>query len=371
LNCDAGAGAGAKTPVLLIHGTFTTSAWWTPTYARALPTAGYPVCTVDVPDFEAGDVQTSVEFVVSAIRAVAARAQRPMAVIGHSQGAFLATVALRFWPDLATDVKDFIGLAGLYEHGSALGTPVCAIACPASAWQLRPGSRLLQAYASRPLYRGPVYTAISTAFDEIVVPQPEAGRLSGARNIVLQDICPGRIVDHALITADAVAYALVLDALNHHHPAHTNNAVCSQGLLPGADPVDLAAQLAQATLGLAAFAGQPVGAEAPVRCPFDRRCPRHRLRPGLAMRAAAGRAVRVTGVVVLPAGALDQCSGTVRLLLRRAASPLSVRHVAPDCRFAAEFGQRRRRSRGPLIVAASFSGTRELRAVRVVVAVRH
>jgi pimeloyl-ACP methyl ester carboxylesterase len=365
--------AGAKSvPVLLVHGTFATSQWWTPTYRRALPTSGHPVCTVDVPDREAGDVQRSVEYVVHAIRAVAERAGRRIAVIGHSQGAFLVTFALRYWPDLGARVEDFVGLAGLYERGSALGSVLCADACPASAWQLRPGSRLLRAYASRHLYSGPDYTTISTAFDEFVVPQPDAGRLRGARNLALQDVCPGRLAEHGMITADAAAYALVLDAIEHpgpSDPARVGAAICTARFIPGTDVVGLAEQFALTAVGVADFLARPVGAEPPVRCPLGPGCQRQRLRPQLNAQmtaSARARSVRVRGIVVLPPGALEQCTGFVRLRVFQGDRTLVAHRfaVGSDCRFTASLSLPDHRTTHGLRVIASFPGTSELRPVR-------
>jgi pimeloyl-ACP methyl ester carboxylesterase len=377
LTCDPGVRGSAKTLVLLVHGTFATSAWWTPTYVRALPAAGHPTCTVEVPDREAGDVQRSVEYVVHAIRDVSRRARRPIAVIGHSQGAFLTTFALRYWPDLGVRVNDFVGLAGLYENGSALGTPLCTGGCPPSAWQLRPGSALLRAYARRPLYRGPSYTTIATAFDELVVPQPQAGRLSSARNIVLQDVCPGRAVEHGLITADAAAHALVMDALSHAgpaEPARVDRAVCAAALMPGSDPVGLAVQFAQTALGVGAFLSQPAGREPRVHCPFDPSCTRPRLRPRLLARSlvfAATRVVRVQGSVVLPPGALDQCAGRVDVRALGRARIVATRRarLGVDCRFGAWLRVGCARLPAALRIVARFAGNAELLGARTVATV--
>ena len=48
---------------------------------------------MELPGHATGDGQRSVEYVVAAIRAVSARAHRRIAVVGHSQGALLATFA--------------------------------------------------------------------------------------------------------------------------------------------------------------------------------------------------------------------------------------------------------------------------------------
>ena len=66
-----------------------------------------------------------------------------------------------------------------------------------------------------------------------------AGR-GAIRNIALQDVCPTATAEHLAIgTHDAVAYALVLDALAHPGPADPSRvpaAVCGQPFQSGVDP---------------------------------------------------------------------------------------------------------------------------------------
>jgi hypothetical protein len=54
--------------------------------------------------------------------------------------------------------------------------------------------------------------SIWTDQDQVVSP-PDTARLAGARNVVVQRICPGRAVDHGQLPTDAVVDALVLRAL--------------------------------------------------------------------------------------------------------------------------------------------------------------
>lgn len=51
--------------------------------------------------------------------------------------------------------------------------------------------------------------------DEIVTPPQDNAALAGGTTIGITDICPGRVVDHIYIISDAVAYAIVSDALQH------------------------------------------------------------------------------------------------------------------------------------------------------------
>lgn len=238
LHCTDDLAGARKTPVLLVHGTGATPAddfsW---NYLQYLPQRGYPTCTVTIPSRALGDVQSNVEYVVHALRTIHRQSGRKVSVIGHSQGAFLATYALRFWPDLAHKVDDLIGFAGTYTYGTDVANVICSnpITCVTAFTQFKPGSRFLAAVAARPLPKGPSYTAFSTALDEIVIPQPHASTLHapGARNYRLQSICPLDVAEHLLIIGERPMQQLTFDALDHRGPARLSrvaNVRC--GLLP-------------------------------------------------------------------------------------------------------------------------------------------
>lgn len=279
VRCDGVPGA-PGTPVLLIPGTGVNAEQnWSWGYATALRRAGHGVCTVDPPLRSTVDVQDSVPYVRTAIEEVARRSGRPIAVIGHSQGAFHAVHVLRLFPGLAPLVDDVIGLAGLYERGSDAIRAKCAPTCSAPFWQVATGSRYMAALARRPLPAGPSYTAIGTLADTVVTPQPAVNALTGGRSIQIQDICPGRHLvtgfDHIYLAADAVGYALATDALNHPgpaDPARIDRSVCLQQLLPGADLVRLAVLAPELLQAAAADDAVQVAAEPPLRCPLADGC---------------------------------------------------------------------------------------------------
>jgi hypothetical protein len=185
-------------------------------------------------------------------------------------------MVLRIWPDVARRVDDVVGLAGVYLNGSQAIAALCAAACPPGAWQLSAGSRLNRALARRPLYRGPDLTTLGTDFDELVTPQPSAGYLQGATNLQEQRLCPGRVVDHASILLDSLAFAVVLDALHHRGPAaprRIGTAPCARfSSYPGAEPARLLEELARAAFAVPAYAGNLTLREPPVRCAWDPGC---------------------------------------------------------------------------------------------------
>jgi triacylglycerol lipase len=264
----------SRPAVLLVHGTATNAREsWSWNYLKTLPAEGYDVCTVDLPDRSLGDIQLSSEYVVHAVRAMRAASGRRIAVIGHSQGTLQPRWALKWWPDVRAAVGDFVSLAGPH-HGASGADGVCfSGSCAPAAHQMRTGSRFLAALNSGDeTPRGPSYTSIYSASDELVQP-PRTAVLAGARNLLVQDLCPGRPVHHGGLLHDAVVHRLVLDALTHRGPADPQRfqrATCAQGSMPGADdPVAGNAMLYGPAL--VAVLRYPTVAQEPALAPYARR----------------------------------------------------------------------------------------------------
>jgi triacylglycerol lipase len=245
LHCKGDVAGARREPVLLVPGTFGWGAInWGWNYQKLLPARGWPACTVDLPLNGAGDIQVASQYVVYAIRSMAARSGRQVAVIGHSQGGLETRWALRWWPDLRPLVSDVITLAAP-NHGALYTNLNCTTAgsCAASLYQMRSSSAFLGALdrgrqgAALP---GIPYTAISTADDNVFVTPAEAS-LNGATNVRVQDLCPGHHVDHVSLAFDGPASAIVLDALTHAGPARLsriNRAVCQTDTMPGVTRVE-------------------------------------------------------------------------------------------------------------------------------------
>ena len=246
LHCAAPVRPG-HSPVLLVHGTFTNDdESWGWGYAKALPRLGYGTCTVTLPDRAVGDIQVATEYVVAAVRTLAGASGADVDVVTHSQGGLEARWALRWWPAVRDDVDDLVMLAAPNHGTSVAGVATAAGAsCPA-CWQMRPGSAFLTALNAGDETPGAVsYTSIYSAFDEVVpeVPPPPTSALTGARNILVQDVCAGRPVEHLALLGDGAVFALVVDALAHPgpaDPARMGPLACLQTILPGADPVAFA-----------------------------------------------------------------------------------------------------------------------------------
>ncbi|MBV9411448.1 MAG: lipase [Acidimicrobiia bacterium] len=236
-----------KTPVLLVHGTgLTATESWAHTFAKTLPADGHDVCTVDLPDRALDDAQVAAEYVVVGIHEVAARSGRRIDLVGHSQGGLEPRWALKWFPSTRPLVDDYVSISST-QHGSLDAAGICAVGtCAPSVWQQRPGSKFLNALNAGDETPGDVsYTSIYSLTDEVVpeLPPPPTSMLAGARNIELQDVCPGRPADHISILWDAVAEALVFDALDHPGPADPARLpanVCLSLAAPGLDVSDIA-----------------------------------------------------------------------------------------------------------------------------------
>jgi triacylglycerol lipase len=208
----------------------------------------FAVCTVALPDAAMSDNQRIAEYLVSSIRRVSARSGRPVSVVGVSQGGMLPRWALKWWPDVRSLVGDVVGLSPDNHGISSSLAAVCNVPCPPATRQQMAGSHFLAALDGGDETPGRLsYSVISSATD-INVPPPSP-TLMGERddsNTQVQEICPGREVDHAHIGYDAVALALVLDALRHRGPARASRipgTTCAETYADAIDPGEVERQV--------------------------------------------------------------------------------------------------------------------------------
>jgi triacylglycerol lipase len=275
LQCPSAFTHADRPAVLLVHGTgLTAPESWSWNYANALPQEGFDVCEVTLPDRALGDIQTATQYVVYAIEHIAGETGRRVDVITHSQGGMEGRWAVRWWPTARAEVDHLILLASP-NHG-IYAADGCARSgnCWPAVWQMAEGSKFLGALNSgSETPAGPSYTNVYSLTDELVEPSSTVP-LSGANtsNISVQSICPGRAVHHAGLLEDAVAGALVMDALTHPGPAQATRiaaAVCTQAFMPYVNAQDAVG--GNAILygnAVAAFAAHPgVGAE-PALAPY-------------------------------------------------------------------------------------------------------
>jgi triacylglycerol lipase len=241
-HCHAELAGATREPVLFVTGTGATGEQGYLIGQGAFDAFGHPVCDVDFPDYTTADIQVSVQYLVYAIRRMYAESGRRIAIVGISQGGLLPRFALTYWPSLRPMVTDVLAAAGT-QHGTTVGAGGCSATapCPPAYWQQAAGSNLLKALNAQPLEApGPTaWTTVRSATDEAV--QPTTGphptsALEGATNILIQAVCPGRVVTHIGTAFDSVTFAAFADAISHKGPAHVSRLpadVCAHPYAPG------------------------------------------------------------------------------------------------------------------------------------------
>ena len=331
LQCQPSVVGATREPVLLSPGTGATPdqnfSW---NYEPQLTKLGIPWCAYHAPEYTLGDIQTSGEYLVYAIRTMYAMAGRRIAIVGHSQGGMSMRWALRFWPDTRPMVEDVIGFSPS-NHGTTQ-KPLCLNGCPPADWQQDSKSQFIAALNSyAETFAGISYTNVYTHADEVVTPADNNDDASAAlhtgggaiTNVATQDICPNDRYEHLGIgTVDPVAYALAIDALTHPgpaDPARIDRSVCSQLFMPGVDPLNINTELqiagavpSQLAVPIGGFnlVGVPETTAEPVSA-----CYVHAACPGEGSTGAAPNPSSVRGSV--PSRARCAAAGAVTIALAR------------------------------------------------------
>jgi hypothetical protein len=264
LFCQQSVMHATRPPVLLVTGTgIDGSEVWPQGLQVSLTRAGIPSCYLNFPHHTTGDMQIAVQYLVYALRTVHREAGREITVYGVSQGGLLPRFALLYWASLRRMVSDVVLVAGT-QHGTTAFGPLFAGCTPrcrftAAVWQQAAGSGLLRAInrpGRDPTPSPTAWTTVRSLTDELA--QPTSGphptsALSGASNLVIQNICHGRQTTHVATSVDSVSYATLIDAITHRGPAKAariSRRVCRHLYAPGLNPQRTAASIG-AVLALA------------------------------------------------------------------------------------------------------------------------
>jgi len=287
VSCTAGVAGDPRNPILLVPGTnLDPGSNYSWNYERAFAALHWPYCTVTLPYHTMGDIQVAGEYVVYALRSIAATADRPVDILGYSQGGMLPRWALRFWPDTRPLVHSYVALDPS-NHGTLDANAACQSQCAPADWQQAANSRFIDALNSyTETFAGIYYTVVYSRADEIVVPNLDASGSSSLHtgaghiaDIAVQEICPNDLSEHlAMGSYDPVGYALAVDAFSHEglaDPADIPASVCAQPFQPGVDPSTFAADYAGylSAIGQAEQEAPQVSAEPPLRCYVFASCP--------------------------------------------------------------------------------------------------
>lgn len=209
-----------RTPIMFVTGTGATGDQAYLIGQGGFERYGHPVCYMNFPEFTTADIQISVQYLVYGLRREFRMADRKVALFGISEGGLLSRFALTYWPDLRRRVSDVLSAAGTHHGTTVLAGCSRTSPCPSALWQQKRHSNLLDAINSQPDETpGNVsYTTVRSLTDETA--QPQGGRrptsvLDGARNILIQNVCPGRQTSHIGTAVDSVAFSAAVDAVAH------------------------------------------------------------------------------------------------------------------------------------------------------------
>ncbi|MFD7511650.1 esterase/lipase family protein [Streptomyces sp. NPDC059853] len=231
-------------PVVLVHGTFAdgTTNWLG--LAPYLAARGYCVHSFDygrlpgvpllgglAPIEESAD-----ELAAQVDRVLAASGASEVDLVGHSQGGLMPRYYLKHHPDAAGKVNAFVaiapstngttllGLTKLLDLVPALDRAIAGNA-PALAQQVAGSGFLRELNADGYTVPGVTYTVIATRYDEVVTPyRSQFIDEPGVRNVLLQDLCPLNISEHATIgLLDRMAFHETANALD---PAGAEPTTC-------------------------------------------------------------------------------------------------------------------------------------------------
>jgi hypothetical protein len=233
-HCEGKIEDARRTPLMVVTGTGITGDQAYAIGKPALDAFGHPACWVNFPDFTTADIQVSVEYLVYGLRREFRLAGRKVAVFGISQGGLLPRFALTYWPGLRHKVSDVLAAAGT-QHGTIAGLGTCSMMdpCAPASWQQGHGSKLLRALNGQPDETpGRVsYTTVRSLTDRTVRPQGgthPTSALRGARNILIQDVCPGRRTSHIGTAVDSVTLAAIMNAIGRRGPGKRGAAKVSE-----------------------------------------------------------------------------------------------------------------------------------------------
>ncbi|WP_217238819.1 triacylglycerol lipase [Streptomyces sp. AC555_RSS877] len=234
-------------PVVLVHGTFANSVDNWLGLAPYLKNRGYCVFSLDygqlpgVPLVHAlGPIDKSAEQLKAYVdKVLAATGAAETDLVGHSQGGMMPRYYLKFLGG-AAKVNALVGIAPS-NHGTTLSgftrllpyfpgiEDLLTTNTPALADQVAGSAFLTKLNEGGDTVPGVRYTVLATKYDEVVTPY-RSQFLSGpdVRNILLQDLCPADLSEHAVIgLLDRIAFHEVANALD---PAHAIPTTCASVL---------------------------------------------------------------------------------------------------------------------------------------------
>lgn len=181
---------------------------------QALADLGRTAVVLDPPGDGTGDLREQAEALAALVERTRAEAgAASVDLVGYSAGGVVARLYVR---DLdGADVVRRVVTVGSPHHGTETANLALQAAgtCPPACEQLAVDSDLLRALnAGDETPDGPLWATVRTSEDEVVVPVDSAA-LTGATDVLVQDLCPTAATGHGDLPADPVTQAVVAAAL--------------------------------------------------------------------------------------------------------------------------------------------------------------
>ena len=195
--------------------------------AEALRSAGRTAVMVDPVGDGTGDLRTQAEHlgeVADRVREDSGAAS--VDVVGYSAGGVVARLWVRDGD--GKDMARRVLTLGSPQHGTSQATLGAEFAggCPTACEQLTPDSDLLRRLnAGDETPAGPLWATIRSTTDQVVTPVDSAA-LSGALNIVVQDVCPGSTAAHGDLPRNPVVLAALDSVLGAAAPQAPSAVRC-------------------------------------------------------------------------------------------------------------------------------------------------
>jgi triacylglycerol lipase len=195
--------------------------------AAAVRSAGRTAVIVEPVGDGTGDLRQQADHLAKVADSVRAAAGAPSVdVVGYSAGGVVARLWVR--DGGGAEVTRRILTLGSPHHGTsqaALGAEFAG-GCSKACEQLVPESDLLRRLnASDETPSGPLWITVRSTSDQVVTPVDSAA-LSGALNIVVQDLCPGATVAHGDLPGNPVVLATLASVLGVENPQPPPAAPC-------------------------------------------------------------------------------------------------------------------------------------------------
>lgn len=183
--------------------------------AQRLRAAGRMVEVIALPGGGIGDLTAQARALGDAVRTELEASGAPSVdLVGFSAGGVVARIYVRDLGGGAV-VRRVVTL-GSPHHGTelaALGAAFGAGVCPVACVELAPGSPLLRRLnGGDETPAGPLWVSVWSRYDATVTP-PESGRLAGAVDVPLQDVCPDARTVHGDLPRDPLPVGVVLQSV--------------------------------------------------------------------------------------------------------------------------------------------------------------